>query len=169
MSPRPDRDGPLAAPSIAYAASAAWRAGRRGFVLRWVREIVRQSQDDDLALALTAVLLVELSARPGWFRAAEWTVRSVLDLVPSRYTRSKAAHLTVGPLQLRGAPWRRPDAVALGLRKLVQPPLSGLDWAHVATCWNGPSPSGRGSHAYAMALEGVFPTVQRLVRAARRA
>jgi len=101
------------------------------------------------ARMLGAILMVEMSARSAWWRAAEWImwfVGSALH-VPPRWVPQ-----TRGPFQLFDAPYRLEAAVQRADLHLAEIPP---DLTEVARQWHGASarqPGSRVAYAGALAL-----------------
>lgn len=144
-----------------YVRSFAWRAAQGRLVRRWVNVIEGKAPSREAAVALTAVLLVELSVRSRAARALEWLWRWAL----LSFHIAAGRQATVGPLQLRDGVWSRPEAVRLGLDLLLKQPAPAMDMDRLAERWNGRVEGGAPSPAYVAALEAAMPFAERLVEA----
>lgn len=110
-------------------------------------------------VALVSILLVEMTGRPGWFRALEWMVAISTRRFPNAKVRSFGSRLTVGPLQLGGGAWDRKVAVESALLRLSIHVTEGgfPDSTTLALIWNGPLANVRNPIAYREALDLSFP------------
>lgn len=112
---------------------------------------------------LGAILMVEMSARSVWWRAAEWSlwfVGSALHLPPKWLPRTR------GPFQLSDAPFRFDAAVQRADLRLAQIPA---DLTAVARQWHGASSRQPGSRvAYAGALAFALTIIDHRRRESNR-
>lgn len=146
-----------------YLRSAIWHAARKRSAQRWAAEIRSQAVSQDDAIALTAILLTELTARPVWARGIEWMVSAALNVFSLRSAQVLRRRLTVGPLQIRGGPWNRVVAVRSGLLLLCRDPKPGIDPEKLAKRWNGAAADQRQALGYVMALQVALPLAQVLI------
>lgn len=72
-----------------------WRLRENARVTRYIERLHRAFSSVEEADAISAILLVEWSARPRLLRAAEWVIWSFLRPF------GREQHVTVGPLQVR--------------------------------------------------------------------
>lgn len=136
---------------------------------RKLRRIERQLKrvDDDVRIRhlLKAVAVTEMSARPADARVIEWTVALVLRSgIMGRSGRARGRTLTVGPWQMRNAPWglRRTAAVVSRRMRAIQSEHGGLGSDEVARAWHGPATRGQdGPVTYAAVLGRALELVAR--------
>lgn len=111
------------------------------------------ASSDEVEL-LVAISLVERSARPIDARALEWLVAIPLraGLLGARLRR-RAERISVGPFQIRGAPFRLRDCVYQALCLVRENNLTSISLDEVAAIWNGPFADHSGPIPYTVALE----------------
>lgn len=120
----------------------AWIASRLRWtacsplVRRYVTAIDQAEIPELLKPWLSALVLVESSARPAWFRSLEWVVFMAgrLPLVSS-VGGERLRRLSVGPLQIRNGPWSFEQALRVAARRLAA--LNELTARSVAVAWHG--------------------------------
>lgn len=148
-----------------YLRSTTWRLARRPSVRAWVIDICREEPDPATQVALTAILLVELSARGRLERALEWVTFFVLRFAPYSAWRRRGRRLTLGPLQIAGGPWHRIDAIRRARELLRDAGFSAEKGMNdVARCWNGPALVTAGTLNYVDALCIAHPEAERLAQ-----
>lgn len=147
---------------------AFWRMSRRHATVRRVRRIAATAASEEEKLALTSILLVEGGARPTPVRSLEWIALTILrsGLAGAGGAR-RARRLTLGPLQLRGAPLEWDECVRLGLKCLHETDCADL--AAVALKWNGRAAPRAGRIPYDVALSLAAPHAARLLDRCRAA
>lgn len=118
--------------------AALWRQSQTRTARRWTRSIIATTQIRTERLALVSILLVEMTARPTWFRALEWIVAFSVSHCRIEQVRRVRNSLTLGPLQISGASWDRNAAVQQALARLRIDSLSMMDADRLAVLWNGP-------------------------------
>lgn len=118
----------------------------------WARGIGLASRDHERALLLTAVLLLEMSARDRVARSVEWIIVAPGAALMRCLIPNSSFRPTTGPLQLRGGPFRRESAIERSVKELdrLREPFSTLD---LAKLWNGPTAGWR----YTKAMEIAAP------------
>lgn len=109
-----------------------------------------------------ALLLVELSARPAWYRFLEWLAVGPLRIgFLSKAGKQWAARRTVGPLQIKNGPWDMAAAAQLAARMLEKANLSGIE--ELARIWHGAATrQPRSRVGYATALAEALDVASRL-------
>jgi len=147
-----------------YVKSTTWRLARKRSVRRWVTDICRQENDPNIRSTLTAILLVEMSARTFPERGLEWAASVFMRFAPCRSWRRRGLRLTLGPLQIRGGPWRRIDAISRAREILRDVASTGGSLDDIARCWNGPTTATTGPLPYVDALRIAHPEAERLAR-----
>lgn len=139
-------------------------ASSRGFnhVSKVVRERVTYRRlDPSWAVVIESIAMVEMSQRPLILRACERTISYPLMLVrPSRL-------MTLGPLQIKGAPLSLSKAVDMAFMILEARGLRGQiavgDLMEVADVWNGSVIQESGTRlSYLEALRGAWHMVTNL-------
>lgn len=149
--------------------AALWRASHTRTARRWTRTIITQTSSDYERIALTAILLVEMTARPIWFRAVEWAVAIFArHAVALQVSRAAGARITVGPLQIAGGPWSRSRAVAIALDKLRCSKVSKGDTVALAISWNGAKANAPKPVAYSDVLQLALPLAIAMVHSENR-
>lgn len=88
--------------------------------------------------ALLTLMLVESTARPRLARLMEWLVvfplrKGMLGSVG----RNRARKMSVGPLQMRGAPFNRRKAICMALLRLREGPSVADQVDELGRYWNG--------------------------------
>jgi hypothetical protein len=147
-----------------YLKSTTWRLARSRLVRGWVTEICRQEHDPAIRTTLTAILLVEMSARARPERGLEWAASLVLRFAPCLGWRRRGLRLTLGPLQIRGGPWRRSDAISRARGILRGTAFVGSSIDDLARCWNGTAAATAGVLPYVEALRIAHSEAERLAQ-----
>lgn len=164
MPMRTDAHAPETAIRREYVRSTTWRLARSRSARGWVTDICRQEHDRAVRIALTAILLVEMSARTRLERGLEWAASFILRFAPYPGWRRRGLRLTLGPLQIRGGPWRRVDAISRARNILRDIAFAGGNMDDVARCWNGPAAATAGVLPYVDALRIAQPEAERLAQ-----
>jgi hypothetical protein len=147
-----------------YVGGAIRRLARTSRVRKWVEEICSQEPERPIRLALVAVLLVESAARPRSARVVEWAMAVPLRSMPVESWARRGRAMTVGPLQLAGAPWNRRRSIDCARARLAAAEMDSADVVALAHFWNGSRASGdRGSLDYADALRMAMASAHRLI------
>ena len=144
---------------------------RRGLLLiaerRYTKRLARTAArvaGPTAASWLIAILLTELSARPLLWRGLEWSCVLPTRTGPlGKRAREWGQRRTVGPLQLKDAPYRF-EAAAAAAAKLLDSHVGTLRAADVAAFWYGSAARQPGSTiSYETALELSLPIVPHLM------
>lgn len=109
-------------------------------------------------------MLVEMSARPMPARAVEWTIALALRNTVGR-ARRYGMSITVGPMQMSGAPWPRRAAVTHARNLLLKADVDLSAPREVAMLWNGRRSACSGAFPYVDALVIGYLLAARLVSA----
>lgn len=131
---------------------------------RWAALVVKEEIVEAEAVAVLAILLVEMSARTASMRAIEWIAAAVLRAgLLGRWGKERAARMTLGPLQMRAAPFMMDAALREAQRRVSR--VEPLDAPSLAAAWNGPrADSANRPVPYTEALETALP-IARATRA----
>lgn len=146
-----------------------WKSIERGstslLVQRWTKTIQSLAVNGEQRTTLVAVLLVECSARPRIVRIFEWSVAFVFrsGLLGARALR-RGRGMTVGPLQMKAAPFKREAAVERALSLLgKEREVLKCPW-QLAELWNGPGANSVDQILpYGIALELAMPIAERIL------
>lgn len=134
-------------------------------VQRWTKTIKALAVHRDQGTTLVAVLLIECSARPRIVRILEWSVAFVFrsGLLGDR-ARRRGHAMTVGPLQMKAAPFNREAAVEAALFLLGKEcEVLKSPW-QLAELWNGPGANSVDQILpYGIALELAIPIAERIL------
>lgn len=134
------------------------RASHTWTARRWTKSIVTSTSTQNERIALASILLTEMTARPSWFRAIEWIVALLARKAAAHHMlQASAARITVGPLQISGAPWSRNRAVAIAVNRIRCSEGTIADTSALATSWNGANANMRRPIAYSEVLELAIP------------
>ena len=145
-------------------ADALVKQSRSRVVRRWTHTIVEVVPDVDEQIALVTVLIIESFARRTPRRILEWSLRFLIPV------RQVTCRISVGPLQLRAAPWARRAAVAAARCHLQRCPEPVTRDRGLARCWHGAATRQHGERAsYQDAVAFCRPIARRLVGEARQA
>lgn len=134
-------------------------------VQRWAKTIKSLAVDGEQRKTLVAVLLVECSARPRIVRIFEWSVAFVFrsGLLGDR-ARRRGHAITVGPLQMKAAPFNREAAVKAALSLLGKEREVLRSRWQLAELWNGPAANSvEQILPYGIALELAMPIAERIL------
>lgn len=129
-----------------------------------VRRIVRHCSlggtSHPEAALVAAIAVTEMSARPADARAIEWMVAIPLrnGFLGAR-CRRWSSQLTLGPFQMRDAPFRLKAAVTRAVQEMRDLRMTDMSLAEVARIWNGPMAETHGAVPYSDVLRVALELV----------
>lgn len=144
--------------------AALWRQSHTQTARRWTRSIIAATPIRMEQRALVSILLTEMTARPIWFRALEWIVALSASHCRIERVRRIGSCLTLGPLQISGAPWDRDAAVQQALTRLRIDVSAMTDARRLAVLWNGPLEDRVHPVAYSDVIQLAFWRSIHLIR-----
>ena len=140
-----------------------WRLAHSGKGRRWTSIVREVGESDEWQIAIMALWLVEMSARPASARALEWLVALSFRHTPGPW-RPRAMSITVGPLQISGGRWSARFAIRAALDRLRWSGVHPRDIESIGRCWNGSCDEAQLSFPYIAALDIARSYAARMVR-----